>query len=126
MAAARVIPGVWGVFVSTSPACTIFTPCCFQSNVLFPQVRRYVGVSQYRVSDARLWGEDRGVTQLPFGPETAMSASMERFRQLSDCHPDAYRGSESAELAKDRTPSLFSPRSIPSQFLSTSHQFEEY
>src|SRR5450755_2002442 len=31
MAAARVIPGVCGVLLSSSPACTIFTPCSFQS-----------------------------------------------------------------------------------------------
>src|SRR5215208_3726370 len=32
IAAARVIPAVWGVFVSRSPACTTRTPCCRQSS----------------------------------------------------------------------------------------------
>jgi hypothetical protein len=31
MAAARVMPGVWGVLGSRSPAATIFTPSCCQS-----------------------------------------------------------------------------------------------
>jgi hypothetical protein len=31
IAAARVIPDVCGVFMSSSPACTILTPCSFQS-----------------------------------------------------------------------------------------------
>ena len=51
MAAARVIPGVWAVFVSRSRACTIFTPYCFQSNA-YPRNGLMNAVSQQRVSDA--------------------------------------------------------------------------
>src|SRR5215813_13154464 len=40
MAAARVIPALWGVLVSSSPARTIFTPCCFQSKIFPPSRER--------------------------------------------------------------------------------------
>lgn len=52
IAAARVIPGVWGVFESSPPACTIFTPCCFQS-IGYLRVRRAAMAvdSPYGVSD---------------------------------------------------------------------------
>src|SRR5450755_692347 len=42
MAAARVIPGVWGVLESSSVACTIFTPCSFQSMCISPSPTRLI------------------------------------------------------------------------------------
>jgi hypothetical protein len=38
MAAARVMPGFGGVFVSSSPACTILTPYSFQSMSITPAI----------------------------------------------------------------------------------------
>lgn len=81
MAAARVIPGVWAVFVSRSRACTIFTPFSFQSNVLFPN-------------------RSGAMTEYPNAP----SQMQECGDRMRSCNSVALRSSNRHEWYRDVTP----------------------